>query len=122
MKLSILKIKGDGDADKEYVPFKILEDCNLKDFVVVDTTFSDGGEVSNRNRHFFGFPSCEVEKGDYVRLHTGTGEYDTEDIADNKKRHHFYWNLDRAVWNDEGDSATLFQIASFRTRVFEPEN
>jgi uncharacterized protein YjiK len=42
-----------------------------------------------------------LRDGGYVRIHSGTGTNDSNDL---------YWNRDRYVWNNAGDSATLEDV------------
>lgn len=114
MKLIIIKVKSAGDHTTEAVWLKVLEDCSLADYMIADTTYDERG-VSNLHRHTYWFPKRAAKKGDYVVLYTKKGTNGSGQTNDGKPLHRFYWNLEEAVWNDEGDGATLVQIATART-------
>lgn len=73
MELKILKVDGRGSASNEYIIFSVLKDCNLKSFIVCDKTFNSDGTPSNKHRHVYFFPSCEVKAGEIVWLNTCPG-------------------------------------------------
>lgn len=115
MKLRILSIHEQGNADKEYVWLEVVEDCNLDHYGLADTTFTATDKISNKLRHFFWFPPTEVKEGERVVLQTCSGKNDTYQSSDGKKVHRFFWGLKSAVWNDDGDAAVLFEIETWKT-------
>ena len=114
MKIAIRSVKGHGNSLEEAVRLAVLQDCNLHDYLLADTTYSDGGRISNKDRHTYWFPNREVKKNDYVVLHTGSGTYTSKPNTRNGTTHHLYWGLQVAVWNDTGDEAILFEIHSWK--------
>lgn len=110
MKLQIVKIESSGDQTKEYVALKVLEGCNLTSYALADTTFDEDGK-SNLVRHTFWFPDKMVNKGDHVVVFSKVGKPKSGRTKAGKPLHHFFWNLDEAVWNNEGDRAVLIEIA-----------
>jgi competence protein ComEC len=78
---------------------------NLNDeYVVFENEGSEplalgGWTVTDEAGHEYTFPSgFELAAGDRVTLHTGTGTDDETDL---------YWGLERAVWNNAGDTVTV---------------
>lgn len=57
VKIKIQEIKDRGN-DEERIVLRVLEDCNLCRYLVLDTTFDKDGNISNKNRPFI----CEVAK------------------------------------------------------------
>lgn len=110
MKLKILLINNSDDINKEYVRLKVLDDCDLNDFALVDTTFTEDGDISNKHRHFYWFPTTLVKKGDFVRLYSGTNTGDKPNIKADVTVHIFYWEQGSPVWNNDGDEASLLEI------------
>lgn len=106
MDLKLVKLK-DIQTDDERVVIKALSKCNLNSFVLFDTTFNEGGVVSNKLRHLFIFPDLIVEKGDYIWLYTKSGEYGTHHNTSNTITHKLYWGIDSHIWNNTGDKAYL---------------
>ncbi len=119
MKLKITNVKSWGDAKEEAVWLAVLEDCTLSDYMIADTTFDDDG-ASNLNRHTYWFPSRAAKKGDRIVLYTGRGTNGQGKTTTEKPLHRFFWNLDVAVWNDQGDGAVLVQIASAAKFAVKP--
>ena len=72
MKIKIQEIKDRGN-DEERIVLRVLEDCNLCRYLVLDTTFDKDGNISNKNRHVYAFGDVPVRKGDYVVLYTKVG-------------------------------------------------
>lgn len=116
MKLEIRQVMDYGALDSERVKLIAIEDCNLKHYMIIDTTYTGERTISNKMRHTFWFEPRELIKGDEIVLYTG------EDIAKKtkinggkNKRYTFYWGLGTAVWNNTGDAAVLFQISGWAT-------
>ncbi|WP_146074091.1 hypothetical protein [Methylobacterium sp. 190mf] len=110
MQLKIIRVHSHGDVGNERVWMKVTGDCDLSDYAVFDSTYDDDGNVSNKNRHVFWFPSQNVETGDFVSLRTGKGKDKTLVNDDGNTVHRFHWGLGTSVWNDDGDVATLVRI------------
>jgi len=110
MKLQIMKVESGGDHTREVVWLKALQACSLGDHILADTTFDEDG-TSNRVRHTFWFPDVMVKKDDRVVVFTKTGKPKTGRTKADQPLHFLYWNLDEAVWNNEGDQAVLIEIA-----------
>lgn len=110
MKLEIVNISACGNAEQEFVLLAAIEDCNLGDFIMTDSSYERPGVLSNRIRHTYRFPEKQIEKGALIKLKTGIGQDIDEVNCEGKMLHLFHWNLKKAVWNDTGDRAFLFQI------------
>lgn len=115
MVLKIHSIDGKGDIKEERVWIDVLEDCNLKYYMICDTTYTSDDTISNELRHMFWFENRNVTKGDWVVLHTKEGKYYSAKNNRGKTTHHHYWNLGRTVWNKDGDAAVLFKISHWKT-------
>jgi hypothetical protein len=115
VKIAITSIHNHGDHSKEFVILSVREKANLKHFLLADTTYvNDGKAISNLTRHTYWFPPTEVCSSDVVVLHTRPGTYSKEPFRGGFM-HHFYWCLQKAVWNDSGDVAVLYQIDEWQT-------
>ena len=115
MELKILKVDGRGSASNEYIIFSVLKDCNLKSFIVCDKTFNSDGTPSNKHRHVYFFPSCEVKAGEIVWLNTCPGTNRKNETHGGKRAHEFFWGLNSSVWNDGGDKVHLIKISEIET-------
>jgi hypothetical protein len=114
MKLQIISVHNHGDFKKEYVLLKVLEDCDVGNYVLADSTYTADGKVSNKVRHTFWFPDKEVKKGDLLSVWTGTGTNTSTKTDSGSPIHRFYWNLKTAVWNDDGDCAVLLELNTWQ--------
>lgn len=116
MKIIIEGVKRQGDKD-EYISFKVIAvEVDLKDFLLIDTTFDEDGEVSNKERHIFKFPKQTVTKDQKIFLYTHSQKF--KQGALNRAGNIFYsWNLGHDVWNDGGDKAVLIEIADFKAKA-----
>ncbi|EOI1001783.1 TPA: hypothetical protein U2Q62_004636 [Citrobacter amalonaticus] len=116
MKVSIRSIHNQGDSKEEYVILDVIEDCKLQFYMLQDTTYTDSGKISSKLRHSYWMPSYDAKKGDEIFLRTCVGENRVPVREKGGNRFTFYWGLDSAVWNDEGDCAVLFEIKAWKSK------
>jgi hypothetical protein len=114
MDAKIIAVKNQGDFNKEFAFIQILEDCELGEFILADSTFTETGKASNKIRHTYWFPNRKVKKGDFVALHTTVGKDSKATSADGSTTHRFHWGLNVSVWNDEGDCAVLLRACEWQ--------
>lgn len=114
MELKLLSVTAQGDAAKEYLTLRALEDCNLKNYMIFDSTFNSDGAPSNKHRHVFVFPNWAVEKGDYIFLRTRPGSHGKFTTSNGFPAHGFHWGLNSPVWNETGDTVHLIKIHSVK--------
>jgi len=57
-----------------------------------------GWKLEDRQNHTYTFPDFILKAGASARIHTGIGSDTSEDL---------YWNRNTAIWNNDGDTATL---------------
>lgn len=93
---------------------EVQEDCNIGNYILADSTFLPDGSVSNAVRHTFWIPDKQGEKGDLISVWTKSGENTKTTNPGGATVHHFYWGLKRAIWNDEGDCAVLFELMTWQ--------
>lgn len=113
MELQIIEIR-DASEKNERIFMKATERCNLSNYLIYDETFDEEGNPSNLLPHMYRFPNIEVEKGDYVSLHTQHKNKKNykDTLADNKTPcYYLYWGLDTNIFNNEGDTVRLIKIA-----------
>ena len=106
MHIKLINIRNAGD-ENERLLIRVLDDCNLKGYAIVDNTY-ENGIVSNVNRHVYFFPDKHVKKGNIVRLYTKKGtNYDVEANYGKEKvtYYNFFWGFEEeiTVWNQSGD-------------------
>jgi hypothetical protein len=115
MKARIVAVHGDGSAERECLVVEIVKDCDLGDYVVLDSTYRSDHQLSNKHRHIFRFESKQVKAGDQVLLWTKAGVDKVVQDEGSLLAHHYHWGLASAIWNDEGDSAQLLQLADVQS-------
>lgn len=113
MDVKILNVHNHGNQNEEYVFIEVLEDCDIGEYMLADSTYTQSGKISNKVRHTYWFPDKKVKKGEFVSLWTCKGENTEGKTKGGSKIHRFYWGLDSSVWNDEGDCALLFHVAEY---------
>lgn len=114
MKVRIISVHGYGDFDNEHVLMEVVEDCDIGQFILADSTYTGEHEVSNRLRHILWLPDKPVKQGDLVSVWTKGGRDTTVATDQGRTVHRFFWGLKTAVWNDEGDCAVLFDIGDWQ--------
>lgn len=120
MELSIVRI-ADSGTDKERVILRVIEDCDLGRFLLFDTTYEEVGIISNKLRHLYLLPSVKANKGDFVWVYTGHGEYHTHENTSKTKTHNLYWGLDSKVWNNDGDKVYLLKYSEWLSRAINQQ-
>lgn len=117
-KIEIITLISDGDATKEYILLKALEDVNINDYAVVDKTFNNKGNVTNVHRHFYRFPKKDIKKDEYISLRTGEGSNELGVLKDLKTPvHRFYWQSNAPIWNDkDAERAELLYVKTVDQR------
>lgn len=107
----------------EHFAFRVVEDCNIHQYLIYDTTFDVDGELSNLLPHMYRFPSQAVNKGAYVYLYIhdkgGRKAIDTNDKKENVYR--FSWGLDKevSVFNKEKDFLHIAEINETRVAMID---
>lgn len=121
MSLEIFNVKYAGEPGKEKLLIKVTADCNLSDFMVMDCTYDDEGQSSNKHRHVYIFPEKAVYAGEYIILYTGSGVNRTGALNSkvDTNTHRFYWGLDTTVWNEDGDEALILKYGVIDCKSFE---
>lgn len=112
MDLKVIGIRNAGES-MERLLIRVVKDCNLRGYMVIDNTYEENGELSNVNRHVYVFPNYEVSEGNIIRLYTRQGTNKETDGTFGKtetvKYYNFYWGFDDGctVWNKDGDTPYL---------------
>lgn len=112
MNLEIKRV-ADNATDEERVVLYALADCNLKRYLLFDSTYDENGNISNKHRHMYVFPDLQVKKGDYVVLYTKTGNDHTHKNQAGTKTYNLYWGLLTHVWNNDGDTVHLIHYDGY---------
>lgn len=119
MKLKIVKILDRASPNQERLWLKVLQDTDMKFFIVFDTTYTAPNAISNIQRHAYWFPSKAVRAGDNVVLYTRKGSNSSQPNPDGTTNHFFYWDSDKTIWNNTGDCAVLFEVSDWVTSAYE---
>lgn len=116
MSLELISIHEKGKQDSEYVELKATDACNLKYYIVSDTTYASDTAISNKLRHVYWFAPKDVKKGDYVFLRTGKGTNTSYANKAGSTTHVLYWGIDKPIWNNAGDAGILFTLKTWNTK------
>ena len=114
MKLKVDGIYHRGKLSEEHVSLLVVQNCNLCNYMIMDTTFAEGGLISNEHRHVKWLPEIEVTAGMMVALWTGTGANRIE-VHGGITWQYVFWNSGTHIWNNDGDAAVLLELASWET-------
>jgi hypothetical protein len=119
MNIEIINIIDRGIANKERLWLRVIADCDLVYYMVYDTVYQSPSQISITPKHTYWFRAKKVKAGDYLILFTGKGNASESKNNDGSSNHFLYWNLDKTIWNKEGDCAVLFELSSWQTSKFE---
>lgn len=122
-----MKIKFNARYEKgkkdEYLSFTVLEDCNIHDYIIYDTTFDGNGDLSNLLPHMYRFPHQDVIKNAVVFLyvHSIGSKKAIEKEKTGRQVYRFSWGLadDFDVFNKEGDYLHIAEVIETRVKVIE---
>jgi len=116
MKVRIKYIRDKGVLKNERVVLIAMDDCDIGEYLIMDTTFS-GDKISNKLRHTFWFPDKQINNGDLIVLYSKDGVDSEKENESGNKSHFFYWGLGETVWNkDEEDCAILFKVEDYMVK------
>lgn len=113
MDIEISGVLREGD---ECIILKVVDDCNLWPYVLIDNTYGPDGKVSNINRHLFIFPNKNVSEGDYIAIYTKVGTNTSFTNSQGSTTHKFFWGYDNdyRIWNKGGDRALLIKVSEYK--------
>lgn len=112
MELDIREIRDHGGKE-ERLFIKVLQDCNLNDFIIYDETIDEEGNKSNIWPHMYRFDKWEVKKGEYVSLRVHKGKDKKGTLDDDKTVcYYLYWGFDDevSILNKSGDTVHLVRV------------
>lgn len=111
MKIRVRSYGGDGILSEERIGFQVLQDCNLKFFVVYHTLKTEGG-FFNRPIDVFWFYPKEVKTGDEVVLYTKAGVDNSRINEDGHTVHFLFWGLDHPILQ-KGECVVLSEVTDW---------
>lgn len=122
-----MKIKFNARYEKgknnEYLSFTVLDDCNIHEYIIYDSTFDSDGELSNLLPHMYRFPSQKVTKGAIVFLYIhDLGNRKPIDKQDSGRQvYRFLWGLSEEmnVFNKDGDYLHIAKVDETKVLVIE---
>ena len=110
MKLTIQSVKEHGDLKKERIILKALDNVDIGNYMIADTTYVDDEQISNKLRHTYWLPDVKVNKDDLIVIYTKVGNESIKENKSGSKTYFFYWELGRTVWNQNEEAAAIFHI------------
>lgn len=119
MDIKILWVKEHGNLSSERLLLEAKEDdVELRHYIVMDNTYDEEGNLTNKLRHCYDFKTSDVilNKGDRVALYTKKGNYESGSTVSGNVIHKIYWGLKETVWNEGGDIAYLVEVSGRRRR------
>lgn len=117
MNIEIDKVVDNGSHNVERIELNVVGNCNLHNYILADTTYTDETHISNKLRHMYWFLNQNVIAGDKVVIYTKQGKASTELINGGRNtKYTYYWGLGNSVWNNTGDAALLFNINTWKTK------
>lgn len=121
MDIQVLYVKNAGDNKKERIVLEVLNDCDIGEYILFDTTYS-GDYVSDKIKHSFWFPDKKLKAGDKIIVYTKEGENKKKENSKGNSSYFLYWGLDCTVWNKGADCAILIKIADYVAKDLLEEN
>ena len=119
MRIEILDIVERGVPNKECLVLKVIAECDLSYFIVLDTVYLTPNSISSSNKNSYWFKPKKVKSGDYILLYSGIGKDSESNNTDGSVNHVMCWGKSNTLWNKEGDCAVLFEISSWQTTKYK---
>lgn len=117
MKVSIREIADSRNHDQERLILDVVQDTDIGEYLVLDSTYTENNKVSNRARHPYWFLDQKVKKGDVVVLYTKRGRSSNQSNSNGSTSYFYYWGLDSSVWNNDKDCAVLLHISEWTAKA-----
>ena len=114
--LELLYVAGKGDIDKERVVLKATTKLDLIGYILLNSYSEDGQTSYDLNDKVFWFPSKIVNAGEYIRIYTKSGKYETTQGTFKKEPatfHDFYWRLSNPIWTEKSNTAAILQVQNW---------
>lgn len=115
--MEILRVDDNGNLDREKLVLEVLNDGDAGNFVVMDATFDEHGDLSNIGRHAYKLPAKEIKRGDLIVLNTRAKAKDDRiewQTINKTMVHAFFWGREKTVWNQGSDYCRLLRIVDFK--------
>jgi hypothetical protein len=112
MKISISGIYNRGDITNERVHFRADTDIDLSFFVLFDTAFMVGTQVSAGNHGAFWFGPRAIPRGDHVVVYTRVGNPSTEK-KDGVTYHFLFRGWDVPLYTEVNRCAAIMELATW---------
>jgi hypothetical protein len=113
MKIKIKSVENGKGHEEEKVLIEVLEDCDIGQYAIFDTTYANKEKVSNKVRHTYWFPDRKVKAGDFVMVYTKPGTNRRFTNSDDTTTHVLHWEIREEIWNNDGDCAILLEIGEW---------
>lgn len=115
--LDVVKVADPGNLRSERVILRVAENTSLIHYVLINSSAADeSGEVYDMNQHVFWFPDVVANQGDYVRLYSRVGEFNTQPGTFAERPaifHNFYWGKNHAVWVAASNAVVVFRVQNW---------
>lgn len=109
MELKLISIADKNDIANERIGIKVLKDCDLKNYLLFKTYFTEKG-FFNESDNAYWFTPRKVMAGDKVVIYSKVGNVKTKDNTDGSTTHFIYWGLSSPVFTSEKQGVVLAKI------------
>lgn len=113
MEIKITAIGDKGDLNNERIGFSILNDCNLKYFLVIKAQLNSTG-FYHKSKDMYWFLPQIVKKGDSVVLYTKKGNASIDENKDGTKTYFYYWDLSEAIFTADTKGVALIEAKTWQ--------
>jgi hypothetical protein len=105
--------------EREYIIIRVNNNIDdLSNFILIDNTFDQSGNITNNHRHLYRFPQAVAMRGDLIFLYTRSGKNELTFDGRGNPIHRVFWGQGNCVWNDIPNEAV--QIFQTRPIDFKP--
>jgi hypothetical protein len=113
MELIISSIGDKGNIIDERIGFKVLEDCQLNNYIIFKTYKVTPTTFYHKNDNIYWFIPKEVKKNDKIVLYTKTGNESVIHNADGSSTYFFYWGLIKPIFDNPDKIVVLINAKSW---------
>lgn len=114
MNLRLSAIDDRGDLFNERIGIEVINSCQIKRYILFQTTFSEKG-FYNRSQNSYWFTPLDVNKGDRIIVYTKIGVDAIKTNNDGTTSYFFYWGLNESLFINDNKIAVLVQVNTWVT-------
>lgn len=102
MDVANISINCTGELENEHLLLRVSKDCEISDYVVIDSTYRKRDKVIKKPSHEFYLPPVFLRQGAYLSIWTRAGKLRESAPGESLSQLNLFWGLNEAIWHVDG--------------------